>query len=53
MTIIELQTKNSKPTNRCPCDYSVEEVAQACQKAIQQHKEGKTIPLNDIKRKIL
>jgi hypothetical protein len=39
-------------TSSCPCDYSVEEVAQACQKAIQQHKEGKTIPLNNIKRKI-
>lgn len=39
-------------TNSYPCNYSVEEVAQACQDAIQQHKEGKTIPLSKIKRKI-
>jgi hypothetical protein len=51
--INKLSNLYSNLTNNYPCDYSVEEVALACEKAIQQHKEGKTISLNDIKRKIL
>ncbi|MDR1161554.1 MAG: hypothetical protein LBK45_04355 [Tannerellaceae bacterium] len=51
--INKLSNLYSNLTNNYPCDYSIEEVAQACREAIRQHKEGKTIPLSDIKHKVL
>jgi|GEM_PF-5393067 hypothetical protein len=38
-------------TENYPCDFSVEEVVKACEEAIQQHEEKRTIPLSQIKRK--
>ena len=36
-----------------PCDYTIEEVAQACEDSIQQYKKGEIIPDSEIKRKTL
>lgn len=42
----------SSLTEYYPCDYTVEEVAQACEEAIKQHKEESLTPHSQIKRKI-
>lgn len=39
-------------TQNYPCDFTIEEVVKACEKAIEQHEKGTTIPLSSIKRKI-
>ncbi|NDV57714.1 hypothetical protein [Bacteroides sp. 519] len=35
-----------------PCDFTIEEVAQACEEAIKQYKEGTITPHSQIKRKV-
>ncbi len=46
----KLYTKLTK--KQFPCDYTIEEIAQACEGAVQDYEAGKLIPLSEIKRKI-
>lgn len=57
MAVLETKIKEAKLaepvlTQEYPCDFTIDEVAEACEKAIKQHEEGTTIPLSQIKRKI-